>query len=252
MIADVTIDDLVMLKEAGEGRSDLDRAQLLLAWGYPEYSWSELANLPLGERDRLLLELRRTFFGPDLTLSTTCTNCQAKNEFAVAIPEIVSAQIQRTKTEMSLTMGNWALHVRPLSALDLSEVPDSMAEEDVRHYMATKCLVLVHNDQGENQEIMALSQRHPDWIDQLSDFLALEDPLYAVAFKLTCPDCGSVWQAFLEITQILWQEMTVEHDLMLKEIHLLAQHYGWCETDIIALSSVRRRAYAQQLVQHHV
>jgi hypothetical protein len=61
--------------------------------------------------------------------------------------------------------------------------------------------------------------------------------------ELTCPACQHQWQALLDIAHVLWSEVSAQAHRLLMEVHLLAKAYGWCESDILHMSSARRAAY---------
>lgn len=249
MISEITVESLMSLMEAGSGRSDLDRGQLLLAWGYREESWKALASLPLGVRARHLLQLRRAFFGDQLTLSAKCPDCNASFEFATDISEILSADFPGQEPVARLSVGNVILEVRPLNARDLLSLPTSEATDLLRSFLASRCLVAVYDEEGTEIDLPEARDIHPDWIDGIEDMLEERDPLSALIYCLDCLDCQRAWRAQFDVTDLLWHELEVENAMVLEEIHLLAVHYGWREADIVAIPPVRRRAYARQLTE---
>src|SRR5437588_11988091 len=61
--------------EEGQGQGPTLRALALLAAANPEASWEDLSALPLGERDRRLLDLRQGAFGCRLDAVARCRGC---------------------------------------------------------------------------------------------------------------------------------------------------------------------------------
>ncbi|MCG8491678.1 MAG: hypothetical protein MI743_08710 [Sneathiellales bacterium] len=247
MISEITVESLMSLMDAGNGRSDLDRGQLLLAWGYREESWKTLSSLPLGARARRLLELRRAFFGDQLTLSARCPNCGAPFEFATNIGEILAADLQEKEPTSQIAVGTAILEVRPLNAHDLTLLPSSITAEAARKSLASRCLVTVFDEDGREINMPEMQSLQSDWVDAVDNLLQEQDPLSALIYCLDCLDCHKAWRAQFDITDLLWQELEVENAIVIEEIHLLAAHYGWREADIVAIPPVRRRSYAQHL-----
>jgi hypothetical protein len=68
--------DITRLVEWGENKHALDRALVLLRLAHPQASREELVRLPMGVRDRLLLEVRRSLFGSRLDLVVHCRSCR--------------------------------------------------------------------------------------------------------------------------------------------------------------------------------
>jgi len=64
---------------------------------------------------------------------------------------------------------------------------------------------------------------------------------------LTCPSCGYAWPAPFDIASFFWTEVDAWARVLLREIHVLASAYHWCEEDILRLSPWRRRSYLEQI-----
>ncbi len=248
MISDITVDSLMTLMEAGANRSSLERGQLLLVWGYREQGWQELAALSLGRRARCLLDLRRSFFGKDVTLSGHCRRCGASFEFATDVDEILSADNRTESVRVKVPVGDLELEARPLTAPDIAAFPDLDSDQEKCAYLAFQSLVAVRKTDGTVLEVSDPAQMQPDWVAALGGILEDQDPLSSIVFCLDCADCGNSWRAHFDIADLLWEELESEHAMVLEEIHLLARHYGWTEADIVAIPPVRRRAYARHLM----
>jgi len=80
--------DLTRAWEWGESRHPVDRALVLLALGLPGMGREELAALPLGRRDALLLRLRALTLGPVLEVFVSCKHCNGSLEFSGTTEEL--------------------------------------------------------------------------------------------------------------------------------------------------------------------
>src|SRR3954452_9518122 len=83
------VEQLVGAWEAGAGLRQTDRALAFLAAAEPDLSRAALAALPIGERDRRLLELRRELFGPRLDATAMCPVCETRVEFEIALATVL-------------------------------------------------------------------------------------------------------------------------------------------------------------------
>ena len=72
--------------ERGQGRSATARGLLLLHAALPDLAGAELAGLPLGRRNRLLLNLRVRLFGSVLDGLATCPACAETLETRLPLP----------------------------------------------------------------------------------------------------------------------------------------------------------------------
>lgn len=71
---------------------------------------------------------------------------------------------------------------------------------------------------------------------------ALDDATPDIGDRISaiCPACGSATEALVDPLIFAFPRA----DVLLREAHLLARAYGWCEPAILALPSHRRRSYA--------
>jgi hypothetical protein len=71
------------------------------------------------------------------------------------------------------------------------------------------------------------------------------DPQAEILFALSCPACQHEWQILFDIVSFLWTELSAQAKRLLLEVHELARHYSWHETDILAMSPMRRNLYLE-------
>lgn len=120
--------------------------------------------------------------------------------------------------------------------------------------------------QGADQEILAglPEAQARSWLlrqlaqepDQLGDtnetrIAAIEAALESIApgvvlrLQSRCPECGAANEIELDPYRVLSRRS----DILLQEVHQIAMHYHWHETDILALPRARRQRYLQ-LIDH--
>src|SRR4051794_10422397 len=108
--------EITRLVEWGENKHALDRALVLLRLAHPEASREELIRLPVGVRDRLLLEVRRSLFGSRLDLVVRCKACRLTLEFKMTVEELLVAppppaehsRLERDSYQLSFRLPNSA------------------------------------------------------------------------------------------------------------------------------------------------
>ena len=84
-------------------------------------------------------------------------------------------------------------------------------------------------------------------IEGVTESMADADPLADLQLNLICPDCEHGWSALFDIASFLWTEIEVWAWRMLRDVHTLAQAYGWPERDILSLSPMRRQFYLEMV-----
>src|SRR5439155_23279478 len=79
-------------------------------------------------------------------------------------------------------------------------------------------------------------------LDETVEALA---PAVDLSMDVACPECGAVNGVDVDIAPFLLQELYVPARQLLREVHTLAFHYRWSETEILALPRAKRRRYLE-------
>jgi hypothetical protein len=235
--------ELLQVWETGLGQHPLDQALTLLAAGLPGVSRAKLAALSIGQRDGYLLALRERIFGPHLAGQARCPACQEQVEFSFNTADIRLAPPLEAAEEQRLITEGYELHFRLPNSLDLAALLDCVDVETARRWLAERCLIQVHWA-GADAPVVALSETA---INALARQMTYLDPQAEIKLALTCPGCGQNWSVLFDIVTFFWAELTARARRLLREVHALAQTYGWREADILAMSPVRRRSYLEML-----
>src|SRR5262252_9295174 len=101
--------DVLDLWEMGVSLHPLDRGLLALSVADPSATGS-VADWPLGRRNRALLDLHASWFGPRLHGWTSCPSCGEKVEFELDARELASAAHDR-QSQDAVTIGNRAFRL---------------------------------------------------------------------------------------------------------------------------------------------
>ncbi len=229
-MVDLGADTIVAVWEAAREQHPIDRALTLLSLSHPERSRDELAHLPIGVRDRELLELRAQLFGARLPLQARCDSCGELNEFEVALRDLIREAAELPST-ITLAAGDVPLHLP--TSIDLSRALACRSADEARRVLVAACVGDIDVDADDEQRLAA----------------AIEacDPQAEVRFSLTCVGCGHGWKPMLDIGELLFGELASAGRELLAQVHTLAHAYKWSEADILAMSSARRRIYLQMV-----
>lgn len=227
--------------EEGQGQGVTLRALALLAAAHPEASREELSALPLGERDRRLLDLRQGAFGCRLDGVARCPGCGATLD--VALDRRSLGAEAAAGPELALSRDGLELRFRLPDSRDLLAAEACAGVEEARRVLAERCVVAARRG-GSPVAAAALADGE---VAILADALAEADPGAELLLELSCPACGHAWSEPLDVASFLWSEVEVEARRLLGEVHLLARAYGWREADVLALSPRRRRLYLEMV-----
>jgi uncharacterized protein (UPF0212 family) len=214
--------------ERGVGMSQPERALALLGAACPASTPDDLAALPIGRRDELLLRLHEHLFGAAVDVVTACPECATLLQSNLAIANLRVGGAPRTEIAAR------GMTFRLPTSADLIGLPDDAAAAD--RALLSRCLV---------GDAVLADGLQDDAIDTIAAAMAAADPQADLDLDLVCPGCGHRWQAAFDIAQTLWQEVHVWAQRTLRDIHRLARAYGWREADVLALSATRRQIYLE-------
>lgn len=212
------------------------REAALLKPACPGTPLEELAALPLGERDRLLLELHEALFGQQLPCTALCPACGERCEWEQPLHAWRSAHEPAASREAEWRGDSWHIRLRPPTGLDLAA---AAATAEPERALFERCLIRAQHGDAR----VAASAVPPELLPELADALAAANPQLDMSVALACPACGHAWEADFDIGPYLWAELDAWAQRLLLDVHRLAQHYGWSEPEVLALSAQRRARY---------
>lgn len=216
----------------------------------PAINRNMIKGLLVGDREFLLLKLYQMTFGNNLLALLNCPaeGCGESLEFPISLDACVleacpiSSRIWPLRTSEK---GDCSIRFRLPTGGDqeaLSTCCD--AEADVlQQRLLMACCAEADSTVAEN-----LSPEEQACIEHQMNRLA---PQFEVEVEASCPACGSGFSTCIDIPYLALAEMKINEADLDWEIHHLAWHYHWPETEILALTPGRRRRYIE-LVQREL
>ncbi len=231
---------IVAVWERGQAASNPDLGLLLLSAAFPRIPVKDLLSLTLGQRDACLLRLRELTIGPELNCLTECPGCRAHVEVEARCSDITFSDL-KTPVVMShqLNQDGFHLEFRPVIMRDLLAIRGFPEVGGARETLLRRTITTASHD-GQPVDI---SEIPPALIGKLGDILGEQDLQSEVRFRLTCPECGHSWASLFDVVSFFWKEITVRAQRFLSEVQQLARAYTWSESEILAMSTARRRFY---------
>jgi hypothetical protein len=202
-----------------------------------------LEELGIGERDRVLVQLRELLFGHKLHALVDCQSCGIVLELELATSTLLGASGGPELVEVDAE--GYRLSCRVPRASDLADAAATGSVGAARDVLVSRAVVSAELD-GQPVAPVDLPDRV---VTAVAAALADAEPLAHVELPINCDACGATWSRPLDIDGYLWREVDAWATRLLGEIHALATAYGWSESDILALSPRRRRRYLE-LVGH--
>ncbi|MFL6301908.1 MAG: hypothetical protein ACJ72H_00065 [Candidatus Sulfotelmatobacter sp.] len=216
--------------ERGANQGDLERPLTLLAVAWPGRSWEELADLGLAQLQMELLLLRRASFGDALRSCAPCPLCATRLELDLQISSILPKEILRTPGEATWRHDGVVHSMRAVTSRDLASLRSA---RDPRKRLLDLCTRTDPPDGCTAARCQAVAMEHFDRLNEGTE----------MRLTLQCPTCSGTDQVDLDVGRFVWMEVRHAALTLLREIHQLATVYGWSESEILALSNVRRSMY---------
>jgi len=231
--------EILAVWERGQGRSAQEQALAPLRVAFPERGAEELARLPLGERDRLLLDLRRETLGAQLHGSASCPRCGVAIDFAVGVEEVLAAGRGAPAERLEVAVSGWTLSLRLLDSRDLAFAAGAGDLAEARRRLVARAVVAAARRGRE----AAAGELPEEVVAAAGELLEAHDPLAVVPLAMACGRCGCEWQPLLDVAAFVWRELEARAERVMSDVDALAQAYGWSEETILAMSIARRQFY---------
>jgi len=202
---------------------------------------AELADLPLGTCDSLLLDLRSALFGSRLACTAECPGCGERCEWSCEVNSLRAAtdRVDVAQRELELSRDGWRVRFRPVSCRDLAALGNARDESAAVRHLLERCV-----SEALYEGRSTIPGDLPDaLVTEISAALSAADPRAIAVIALTCPRCAHHWNADFDPGAFLWAELDAWAQRTLGDVHQLATHYGWSEPEILALAPARRARY---------
>jgi hypothetical protein len=204
-------------------------------------------SLVAGDREALLLHLRRVTLGDDFVGLFRCAApaCAEPLELALRASDLLLPPYPETAERYARTVEHdgvsYDVSFRLPTAGDLEDVVDvAGTDTDVAtRGMLRRCLERVAYA-GRMLDVTALPQPAGD---RIAAAMAALDPQAIIEFDLTCPACGTSCSTQFDPGDFLLRELDQRVDRTLHEVHTLALCYHWSEAAILAMPQARRERY---------
>ena len=196
-------------------------------------------SLSVGDREAILLHLRRATLGDRLPCVLQCPEaaCGEKMDLNLRVGDFLLPPYPRWEPEYEeeIVQGGPAVRFRLPTGGDLEAV-----EPFARLDPAAAGQLLLRRCAGD-------APLPPGVAEALPARMAELDPQAEILLDVSCPACGHAFQALLDVAQHLLRELAGAPGRLDREVHVLAFHYHWSPRDILALTPRKRRVFLDLL-----
>ena len=190
-----------------------------------------IRKLLVGDRDYLMLQLRRLSLGDEVNAVLNCPACSAPMDVSFRASEVPVEWRPQKALSHTMAAGTREIQFRLPTGGDqedlLGKNPEEAAEE-----LLDRCIL----DEGG---CALSSQERAAVVDEMERVA----PRVELELDMTCPECSHSFVAPFDTTAFFFDEMRANSRQLLREVHTLAFYYHWSESEILGLRRERRREY---------
>lgn len=233
--------EALLLAEGTESDTELELAIISrLAEPVSDSSvpWEELTPTDL---DALLLAIRQTVLGETISGDSSCPHesCGARVDVSFRVDQFLAHQRSRQPDDVESTNEpGWFRLQGSTATFRLPNAGDLLAtsnQDDPALELIRRCV--------RPPDEPARSLRR---IERAMDALAPSPP---TDLQGACPDCGRDFEFRFDPREFALRELREQAAFIYEDVHLIAQHYGWSEPEILSLPHNRRVRYAELIRQ---
>ena len=205
-------------------------------------------SLSVGDREALLLHLRRLTLGERMSCVLECPACGEKLDLELEVSGLLLPSYAQAGDvhETIVRAGDASYRVRfrlPNGADQERAAALASAPEAAAELILQGCVQEIADEQtGEP------ARRIPAAVaDALSDKMAELDPQAEILFDLVCAACAVSFQMPFDVADYFYREIRGRESDLHRDVHVLALNYHWSERDILRLTRRKRMLYLDLL-----
>ncbi|MEM7155272.1 MAG: phage baseplate protein [Myxococcota bacterium] len=237
-------EQLLQTWERAQAHGPIERALVLLSQARTHWDRDRLRHVPLGQRDRCVLELREQLVGTRVQGHLRCPACGELLEFSVDLAQLLFAALPEhpSSPTVELAVRDYEVQARAPNSEDMALASCRHDVEAARGLLLRRC-VLSARREGVAVEPSELPD---EVVHEIGEAILREDPQAEVYLDLSCARCGAAVHSLFDAPAFVWGELDEMAETLLEEVEVLAREYGWREVDILAMTPTRRRRYMER------
>jgi hypothetical protein len=205
--------------------------------------------LAVGDREAVLLHLRRLTFGESMECLLRCPEpaCAEPLELTLRVSDLLAPADRDAGAASELIAdvdgARFVVSFRRPTAGDLDEAA-ALASTDAdaaASLVFARCLIHAARDHAS-----VPASDVPEHVrSAVEKAMADRDAQAEILLAMSCPKCGAAFSASFDTATFLLRELDARATRTLGEVHALAQHYHWSEADILRMPARRRAQYLE-------
>lgn len=196
----------------------------------------------VNERLQGLLAIANASIGDTSTAIAICSNeqCQGKVELELSLASFAETP--------AATKMDWLSPQGESFFCRLPTGQDQRAWYNQSQHLSDESWFVTRLLETKSNELLP-AELPREWIDSLGAALATADPLTALTLAVNCPFCAQPLDVEIDLEWLLIDGLCALQRNLIEQVHCLASHYHWNESDIVALPHWRREKYLSRLIE---
>ena len=195
-----------------------------------------VADLCVADRQYLMLRLAAQLDGEQMWLKVGCSHCDAMFDIEVNRCDLPVKEGGHEFPFVKFRLKGWKIDARFPTGSDQLHLSGIYKDEEAMNFLLHSCISSVNGKKPGDDFFNMLSDSDINVIDNTLDEAA---PAVCNRLLVTCPECGREQYARLDHYKLDYLNKYFFYD----EIHTLASHYHWSESEILNLPKSKRRLY---------
>jgi hypothetical protein len=254
----LTGDDEAFLLDAGDSFSPAARTTALLSRCLVGFGEGEnvapgmVCALTVGDREALLLHLRRITYGDRLPCVLVCpgAGCGEKMDLDIRVSDLLLPPYANSQEryEFDLIAEGAEYHVR--FRLPTGADQELAADRTDAGFQAAQRLLLqlcVEQISETKSGIRAVEEWPSELVDRIDAKMAELDPQADILLQLSCPVCQHSFTAEFDAAAYFYRELRGRIPHLYREVHQIANSYHWSESEILGMTPRKRMVYLNLL-----
>lgn len=212
-------------------------------------------SLTMGDREALLLHLRRLTMGDALAGVLNCpkAGCGAPMDLDLRVSDLLLPPYPQPSPEYQAMVREngsaWQVRFRLPTGQDQEDATRLIGHQtdSGASLLLKRCLLAVTAGEGKGEALPVDEDLPPGIAAAMPGLLAERDPQAEVQLDLVCPACDHHFSALFDAASYFFREVTSRSSYLYQQIHVLALYYHWSETEIMGMTTKRRLRYLSLL-----
>jgi hypothetical protein len=197
--------------------------------------------LTVGDRDFLMMQIRRMTFGPRVDATLICPNPECAQKMDATF-DLSQVPVEARSLQPRYAFGSWQFRLPQGGDQEALSGMGDAAHRPIVDRLLSRCLVGVGEDvvhalpESTIADLESAMQRVAPWVD--------------FEMRATCPDCRLEFTTHFDPGSFFIDELLRLRAGFDREVHLLSLHYHWPLHDILSMTRERRQRYLRCLLVH--